>query len=58
MFQDLLVESPEALRRLLQQLPGSAHATNPLTLEIMAAYRSVHTGQGAKTAADVIEGKT
>ncbi len=57
MFSDLLVESPEALGRLLQRLPESAHATNPLTQEVMAAYRNVHDGQGAKTAADVVEGK-
>lgn len=57
MFQDLLVESPEALAKLLRGLPGSAQATEPLTREVMEAYRSVHNGQGAKTAADVIEGK-
>ena len=56
MFQDLLVESPEALGKLLRGLPGSAQATEPLTREVMAAYRTVHTGQGAKTAADIIEG--
>ena len=57
MFSDLLVESPEALGKLLRGLPGSAQATEALTREVMEAYRSVHNGRGAKTAADVIEGK-
>ena len=57
LFQDLMIESPEALRKLLRGLPGSAQATGALTKDVMAAYRSLHTGQGAKTAADVMEGK-
>lgn len=57
LFKDLRIESPEALRKLLRSLPGSAQATEPLTREVMEAYRSIHTGQGAKTAADVVEGK-
>ena len=58
LFKDLVVESPTKLVELLGGLPGSDQATEPLTREVMKAYRSVHTGQGAKTAADVIEGKT
>lgn len=56
-FKDLLLDAAEDLRRLVRGLPGSAQATEPLTKEVIAAYRSLHTGQGAKTAADVIEGK-
>lgn len=57
MFKDLLIESPEALRRLLDGLPASAQTTEPLTREVTQAFRDVHDGRGAKTAADVIEGK-
>ena len=57
LFKDLMIESPEALRKLLKGLPGSAQPTESLTREVMAAFRSIHNGQGAKIAADVIEGK-
>mgnify|MGYP001579326385 CR=1 FL=1 len=56
-FKDLMLDSADDLRRLLRSLPGSAQATEPLTREVMQAFRDVHGGQGAKTAADVIEGK-
>ena len=57
LFPDLMIDSPEALRKLLKGLPRSAQATEPLTKNVMDAFRSVHDGQGAKIAADVIEGK-
>ena len=57
LFPDLTIESPEALRKLLKGLPRSAQATEPLTRTVMEAYQSIHTGQGAKMAADVIEGR-
>ena len=56
-FKDLMLDSAGDLRRLVRSLPGSAQATEPLTRDVMAAYRSLHTGQGVKPAADVIEGK-
>jgi len=56
MFPDLILRTPKDLEELLSfKIPTEPRRT--LTTEVMAAYRSIHTGQGAKIAADVIEGK-
>jgi len=55
MFPDLILRTPKDLEELLSwKIPTEARRS--LTGEVMQAFRDVHNGQGAKIAADVIEG--
>ena len=54
-FPDICINSEDELKLLLS---GQMWEGNyPMTKEVMDAFETVHTGQGEKTAADVIEGK-
>ena len=55
MFSDICINSEDELKLLLTGKLGRGNY--PPTKAVMDAFDAVHTGQGAKTAADVIEGK-
>ena len=55
MFPDICINSEDELKLLLSGRLGKGNY--PMTQEVMEAFDSIHTGQGAKIAADVIEGE-